>query len=229
MSKRFIKASQMVNRLDELEPLFAIKQLKESATAKFRETVEVHARLNINPIYNDQQLRTTVVLPNGSGKTMRVAVITQGDNIATATSADADFVGSDELIERIAGGFLDFDKLVATPDMMPKIAKLGRLLGPKGLMPNPKTGTVTSNIDAAVKDFKGGRVEIRADKAGIVHVGIGKADFTADELFENLKSVVTSIQNNKPTGAKGFLWKSLFISSSMGPGLRLNIGKVRSV
>merc|ERR1711907_655923 len=228
-SKRFGAITKKISRSDEMEPLKAIEMLKECATAAFDETIEVHARLNLNPVYNDQQLRTTVVLPKGTGKRVRVAVITQGENIAEANSADADLVGSEELVERIAGGFLDFDKLVATPDMMPKIAKLGRLLGPKGLMPNPKTGTVTTTIAAAIRDLKAGRVELRTDKTGIVHVAIGKSKFSCHELLENLKAVVACIQSNKPSGAKGVLWKSLFVSSSMGPGIRLDIGKARDL
>merc|ERR1740138_838949 len=208
-------------------PLEAIDFLKKAATAKFDETVEVHARLNLNTKYNDQQLRTTVILPKGTGKSLTIAVITQGEGLADATSAGADIVGSDDLIDKISAGFLEFDKLVASPSMMPKIAKIGSLLGPKGLMPNPKSGTVTTSLETTIKEFKAGKLEFRADKAGIVHAGIGKASFTTDDLLENLKTMVNEIDINKPSGAKGVYWKNLFISSSMGPGFRVDIGKIR--
>merc|ERR1740138_277571 len=210
-------------------PLEAIDLLKKAATAKFDETVEVHARLNLNTKYNDQQLRTTVILPKGTGKSLTIAVITQGEGLADATSAGADIVGSDDLIDRISAGFFGFDKLVASPSMMPKIAKIGSLLGPKGLMPNPKSGTVTTSLETTIKEFKAGKLEFRADKAGIVHAGIGKASFTSEDLCENLKTIVNEIEVNKPSGAKGVYWKNLFLSSSMGPSLRVDIGKVRDL
>merc|ERR1719229_17361 len=228
-SKRYIEAAELVDRNKEMIPLEAIKLMKKAATANFIETLEVAARLNLNTKYNDQQIRTTVNLPKGSGNVVRVAVITQGEKISEAKSAGADIVGSEDLIENISDGFLEFDKLIATPDMMPKIAKLGRLLGPKGMMPNPKTGTVTLALDAAIKDFKAGKVEFRTDKVGIVHVGIGKTDFQTEDLIENLKSTINAIEINKPAGAKGVFWKSLFISSSMGPAIRIDITKAREL
>jgi len=181
-SRRYREISKMVDRLVEFEPSEAIELIKKTATAKFEETIEVHARLNLNSKYSDQQLRATVNLPNGTGETVRVAVITRSE-AAEAISAGADVVGSDDLIERIAAGFLEFDKLLTTPDMMPMIAKLGRLLGPKGLMPNAKTGSVTTLLGPAITEFKGGKIDFRTDKTGIVHFRIGKAGFEKKILF----------------------------------------------
>lgn len=200
-----------------------IEILKQTATAKFVESVELHANLNIDPKYADQQLRTTVTLPHGIGKQIRIAVLTNEENMEEAKSAGADLVGNDELIEKITKGEIHFDLLVATPNMMPKLAKLGRVLGPKGLMPSPKSGTVTNNLSETLNEFKKGKFEYKADKTGIVHVSFGKSDFSTNQLTENLIALYRSIEQNRPSGVKGKYFKSLFICTTMGSSIQLNL------
>ena len=223
LSKRMALLSEKIED-KQYSPQEALKIVKDSANAKFDETIEAHIRLGIDPKYTDQQLRTTVALPNGTGQSVRIAVITSGENVAKAKSAGADLFGEEDLVDDINKGNMDFDLLISTPDMMPKVAKLGRVLGPRGLMPNPKAGTVTADIASAIKEFKAGKLEFRADKAGIVHVRFGKASFTTDALFENLKTLQEAIDKNKPSGAKGKYWRTLFISSTMGPSVQVDIG-----
>ena len=201
----------------------AIKILQETATAKFVESVELHANLNIDPKYADQQLRTTVTLPNGIGKKIIIAVLTNEENFSEAQLAGADIVGDTELIENITNGNIEFDLLITTPNMMPKLAKLGRVLGPKGLMPSPKSGTVTTNLKSTLEDFKKGKFEYKADKTGVVHVSFGKSDFTSEQLSENLEALYRSIEQNRPSGVKGKYFKNLFICTSMGPSLKLDL------
>jgi large subunit ribosomal protein L1 len=201
----------------------AIVLLKETATTKFVESVELHANLNIDPKYADQQLRTTVTLPNGVGKQTRIAVLTNEENFEETRSAGADIIGNDDLIEQITKGNLNFDLLIATPNMMPKLAKLGRVLGPKGLMPSPKSGTVSSTLEATITEFKKGKFEYKADRTGIVHVSFGKTDFPNNQLLENLKALYKSIEQNRPSGVKGKYFKSLFICTSMGPSIKLDL------
>jgi large subunit ribosomal protein L1 len=200
----------------------AIAALKETATAKFVESVELHANLNIDPKYADQQLRTTVTLPNGIGKQVRIAVLTNEENFEEAKLANADIVGNDDLIEKIIQGDLNFDLLIATPNMMPKLAKLGRVLGPRGLMPSPKSGTVTSRLTETLNEFKKGKFEYKADKTGIVHVNFGKVDFSDAQLIENLTALYRSIEQNRPSGVKGKYFKNLFITTTMGSSIKLD-------
>jgi large subunit ribosomal protein L1 len=202
----------------------AIVVLKETASAKFVESVELHATLNIDPKYANQQLRTTVTLPNGIGKQIRIAVLTNEENFDEVKKANADLVGNDDLIEQITKGNLDFDLLIATPNMMPKLAKLGRVLGPKGLMPSPKSGTVTNTLTETLNEFKKGKFEYKADKTGIVHVNFGKANFTNTQLTENLTALYRSIEQNRPSGVKGKYFKNLSICTTMGPSLKLDLG-----
>jgi large subunit ribosomal protein L1 len=201
----------------------AIAVLKVTSTTKFVETVELHANLNIDPKYADQQLRTTVTLPHGVGKQVIIAVLTNDENFSEAQSAGADIVGNDDLIEQITQGEIKFDLLVATPNMMPKLAKLGRVLGPKGLMPSPKSGTVTSTLEATLIEFKKGKFEYKADKTGIVHISFGKSDFSHIQLLENLTALYNSIEKNRPSGVKGKYFKSLYICTTMGSSIQLDL------
>ena len=207
----------------------AITLLRETATAKFIESVELHANLNIDPKYADQQLRTTVTLPHGVGKSTCIAVLTNESNFNEAKEGGANIVGSQELIDDISQGNINFDLLVATPDMMPKLAKLGRILGPKGLMPSPKSGTVSTSLTETLSEFKKGKFEYKADKTGVVHVSFGKANFSKDQLIENLTSLYQSIQQNRPTGVKGKYFKSLFICTSMGPSIQLDLNLIEQL
>lgn len=211
------------------EPVEALNLLKETATAKFPESAEAHIRLGIDPKYTDQQLRTTVALPKGTGQTIRVAVIARGEKVTEASNSGADLSGSEELIDEIQKGMLDFDVLIATPDMMPQVAKLGRLLGPRGLMPSPKGGTVTFDVAQAISEFKAGKLEFRADRTGIVHVLFGKASFSAEDLLTNLKALQETIDRNRPSGAKGRYWRSIFISATMGPSIEVDIAALRDM
>lgn len=205
----------------------AITLLKETTNAKFIESIEIHIALTIDPKYSDQQLRSTLILPKGTGKTKRIAVLMPLEGITPEYISQADIIGSDDLIESISAGNLNFDVLLATPEMMPKLAKVGRILGPKGLMPSPKAGTVTTNITQTLEEFKQGKIEYRADKTGIVHLIIGKSNFPDSDLLENLLAVYTSIENNRPPGVKGRYFKTLHICSTMGPSIQLDLATLK--
>jgi len=206
-----------------------ISLLKQIGNAKFLESVEAHVSLNIDPKYANQQLRTSLVLPNGTGKSLKIAVLTDADYVSEALKFGATIAGSDDLIEEISAGKLDFDILITTPQLMPKLAKLGRVLGPKGLMPSPKSGTVTQNIKEAINEFKKGKLEYRADKTGIVHLSFGKSDFSEDQLKENLLAVYSSIEKNKPVGVKGKYFKSFNICTTMSPSIKLELNTFKKI
>ncbi len=232
MAKKISKRlKEALSKIEErpYAPIDALELLKLTATAKFAESVEAHVRLGIDPKYADQQLRTTVTLPKGTGQTIRVAVIARGEKVAEATAAGADIAGSEELIDEIIKGRMDFDLLISTPDMMPQVAKLGKLLGPRGLMPSPKGGTVTTDLGGAINEFKAGKLEFRADRTGIVHIQFGKAAFPAEDLLTNLKALQETIDRNRPSGAKGRYWRSVYVSATMGPSIEVDITALRDI
>lgn len=227
-SRRFEQIVQKVDKNKIYSSLEAIQLLKDLSSVNFIETIEAHIVLGLDPKYTDQQLRATVMFPKGTGKLVRVAVVTRGDKIQEAKSANADLVGSEDLIDEIMKGRLDFDKFIATPDMMPLVAKLGRILGPRGLMPSPKSGTVTTNLIEAITEFKAGKLEYRLDRSGIVHAPFGRLNFSADDLNINLIALQESIDKNRPSGAKGKYWKSLHLSSTMGPSIAIDINLLKA-
>ena len=220
--KKYLESRGRVNREAKYSLDEALDLLKETARAKFDETVEVAMRLGVDPKYPDQQVRGSVVLPHGTGKSVRVLVFAKGEKQKEALDAGADFAGSDELIAKIQGGWLDFDKAVATPDVMGAVGRIGKLLGPRGLMPNPKVGTVTFDVARAVRDLKGGKVEFPVDKTATLHAGIGKVSFGKDRIKENFLTFFEAIQKAKPSGAKGTYIRTLAVSTTMGPGIKLN-------
>ena len=226
IGKRLAAAEKTIDGLTAYDLTKAVELVKSNAKAKFDETIEISMNLNIDTRKADQNLRGTVLLPNGTGKTLRVAVFARGDKAKDAEAAGADIVGAEELAEKIQGGTIEFDRCIATPDMMALVGRLGKILGPRGLMPNPKLGTVTPNVAEAVKAAKGGQVEFRAEKAGIVHAGVGKASFEADKLAENVKAFVAAINRAKPSGAKGTYIKKVSLSSTMGPGITLELSSL---
>jgi large subunit ribosomal protein L1 len=213
--------STKLHGLDE-----AITAVKANAKAKFDESIEISVNLGVDPRHADQQVRGVVNLPSGTGRDVRVAVFARGGKADEATAAGADIVGAEDLVEKVQGGFLDFDRVIATPDMMALVGRLGKVLGPRGLMPNPKVGTVTPNVAQAVKDAKGGAVEFRVEKAGIIHAGIGKVSFTDDAIAINVRAMVDALTKAKPSGAKGQYIKKISLSSTMGPGVKLEIGTI---
>ncbi|MBO43178.1 MAG: 50S ribosomal protein L1 [Rhodospirillaceae bacterium] len=221
--KRKLSVSEGIDKDAKYAIDDAVKLLKERAVAKFDETVEISMNLGVDPRHSDQQVRGVVQLPNGTGKSLRVAVFAKDVKAEEATAAGADLVGADDLAEQVQKGEIDFDRVIATPDMMAVVGKLGKVLGPKGLMPNPKLGTVTPNVGDAVKAAKAGEVQFRAEKAGIIHAGIGKASFSEEALAENVKAFVDAISKVKPNGVKGTFIKKVAISSTMGPGLKLDL------
>jgi large subunit ribosomal protein L1 len=220
--KKYLEARKKVNREAKYSLEEALDLLKETAQAKFDETVEVALRLGVDPKYPDQQVRGSVVLPHGTGRTVRVLVFAKGEKAKEGQDAGADFVGAEDLVAKVQGGWLDFDKAVATPDMMGSVGKIGKILGPRGLMPNPKVGTVTFDVARAVRDLKGGKVEFKVDKTGTLHAGIGKVSFGKEKIRENFLTFFEAILKAKPSAAKGTYIRTLALSTTMGVGIRLN-------
>jgi large subunit ribosomal protein L1 len=226
MSKRMKAASQGLDRNKFYTIEDAVKLVKERAKAKFDETIEIAFNLGIDPKQSDQNVRGVISLPHGTGKTVRVAVFAKGERAEAAKKAGADIVGADDLAEKVQAGQMDFDRVIASPDMMVTVGKLGKVLGPRGLMPNPKLGTVTNDIAEAVKAAKGGQVEYRAQKEGIIHAGVGKASFTEQALVENVKALFNAVSRAKPAGSKGTYMKKVSLSSTMGPGVKLDLAAI---
>jgi len=225
--KKYTASAKLIDRTAQYDAAEAISLVKKSAVAKFDETVEAHIRLGVDGRHADQQVRGAVVLPHGTGKTVRVLVFAKGDKVAEAEAAGADHVGGDELVPKIQNeGWLDFDVVVATPDMMGVVGRLGRVLGPKGLMPNPKAGTVTMDVAKAISDIKAGKIEYRLDKTNIIHVPVGKASFTEEQLLDNLTTLMDAIIKARPSSAKGQYLRSVTLASTMGPGVKLNTAKL---
>ena len=224
--KKYLEALKLVDRTKLYEVQEAIELVEKTAVKNFDETIEVAIRMGVDPRHADQQVRGTVTLPHGTGKIVRVLVFAKGDKVKEAEEAGADFAGSDDMVAKVEGGFLDFDVAVATPDMMGNVGKLGRILGPKGLMPNPKAGTVTFDVGKAVQEIKAGKIEFRVDKTKIVHAPIGKKSFGAEKLTDNFKAFMDAIIKARPAATKGQYIKSVVISSSMGPGIKINPQKV---
>ena len=226
--KRIKAARETVDRKQAYSIEEAVKLVKSNATAKFDETIDVSMNLGVDPRHADQMVRGVVNLPNGSGKTVRVAVFAKDAKAQEATDAGADIVGGDDLMEKIQGGFMDFDRVIATPDMMAVVGRLGKVLGPRGLMPNPKVGTVTPDVTKAVKDAKGGAVQFRVEKAGIIHAGVGKASFGEQQIAENVKAFLDAVAKSKPAGAKGTFIKKISVSSTMGAGVKIDTAEAAS-
>ena len=221
--KKYTEAAKLVDRERIYDPVEAAQLVKDTSTVSFDASVEVHLRLGVDPRHADQMVRGTIVLPHGTGKIVRVAVFAQADKAQEALRAGADEVGSEDLVKKIEAGWLEFDVAIATPDLMGQVGRLGKILGRRGLMPNPKAGTITFDVDRAVREVKAGRVEFKVDKAGIVHVAVGKVSFDADQLVANLAALMDAINRAKPAGAKGTYLKGLSIASTMGPGIRVDI------
>ena len=225
-AKRIAKNREGVDPETLVSLTDAVSMVKERANAKFDETIEVSMNLGVDPRHADQMVRGVANLPNGTGRTMRVAVFARGDKAEEAKAAGADVVGAEDLVETVQGGQIDFDRVIATPDMMPLVGRLGRVLGPRNLMPNPKVGTVTPDVAKAVSDAKGGAVQFRVEKAGIVHAGVGKASFEADKIVENIRAFADAVNRAKPSGAKGTYVKKVAVTSTMGPGIRVEPGSL---
>jgi large subunit ribosomal protein L1 len=221
--KKYLEAAKLVDHARTYPPVDAVGLVKDTSVVAFDATIEAHIRLGIDPRHADQMVRGTVVLPSGTGRVTRVAVFAQGEKAQEALRAGADEVGADDLVKKIEAGWLEFDVALATPDLMGQVGRLGKILGRRGLMPNPKAGTITFDLERAISEVKGGRVEFKVDKAGIIHVGIGRASFAADALLANLAALVDAINRAKPSGAKGTYLRSLTIASAMGPGIRVDI------